>query len=275
MNDRFEAVRRLVIVLSVALGACGEEPSLRVEVTHHPDAADIVASTTITVYESDVVSCAKVELGDLTAAELTATEVDQITAGAADSLTMSREGTKVIVARGFDEAGTFVTAGCEEKGVVGEGDVLSISTELTATVSVAGIGLDDNDPFGIVVTVTDPFVRSLPDRIVSWRVNGSDGATPITTTNLDIGSDSDWVPSAPSCTNDNGVIRVHPTPPSTIGGFSTAVRTSWSTEPPRVFSTFTPVNDNGAIAMTPTSVQTNQSLRRCASRVSGTVRRLV
>ena len=101
MNDSFEPVRRLVIVLSAMLGACGEEPSLRVEVTHHPDAADIVAVTTISVYESEVVSCAKVEFGDLTEAELTAIEVDQITlgAGAPQSLTMSREGTKVIVAR--------------------------------------------------------------------------------------------------------------------------------------------------------------------------------
>jgi hypothetical protein len=268
---------RAVIALLV-LASCGENPSLRVEVTHHPDATELVARTTISVYESEVVSCEKVELGDLTAAELTAILVDEIAIAEgepADALTMSREGPKVIVARGFDATGAFVTAGCEEQGVVGEGDVLAISTELTASVSVMGIGLEDTDPFAIAVTVTDPFVRSLPDRIVSWRVHGADGTAPLDPTNLDITDDS-WVPSGPACTNDNGLVRIHPTPPSTIGGFATAVRTSWSTEPPRVFTTFTPINDNGAIAMTPTADQAgNLSARRCASRVSGNIRRLV
>jgi hypothetical protein len=268
-------MRRAVLLL---LAACGEDPSLRVEVTHHPDATAIVTRTTISVYESEVVSCAKVEFGDLTEAELTAIERDAITIEDGvrpDELTMSREGTKVIVARGFDEAGAFVTAGCEEKGVVGEDDVLEIATELTASVSVNGIGLDDADPFGIVVTVTDPFVRSLPDRIVSWRVHGSDGVMPFNAENLDLGTDSDWVPAGPACTNESGLVRVHPTPPSTIGGFATAVRTSWSTEPPRVFTTFTPVNKNGELTITPTATQASLSQRRCTSRISGSVRRLV
>lgn len=263
--------------IALLLGGCGEDPSLRVEVTHHPDAANLVARTTISVYESDVVSCDKVEFGDLTAAELTAILVDEIAIAdgePAEALTMSREGTKVIVARGFDEAGAFVTAGCEEQGTVGEDDVLAIATELTASVSIAGIGLEDMDPFGIAVTVTDPFVRSLPERVVSWRVHGPFGATPFTTTNLEIAADS-WVPAAPACTNANGLVRIHSTPPSTIGGFATAVRTSWSTEPPRVFTTFTPVNGEDALPMTPTSDGNNLSVRRCASRIDGSVHRLV
>ncbi len=268
MNDSFELMRRAWLVC--LLVACGEHPSLRVEVTHHPDAKPVVARTTISVYESEVVSCDKVELGDLSDGELTAIEVDQITVAEgerSDELTMSREGTKVIVARGFDEAGALIAAGCAEKGIVGEGDVLPISTELAATVSVNGIGLDDADPFGIVVTVTDPFVRSLDARVVSWRVHGSDGAEPLDATDVLVDSESAWVPAGPPCTNGNGVVRVHPVPPSTIGGFATAVRTSWSTEPPRVFSTFTPINANGVLVMKPVRDGTNLSLRRCAARI--------
>ena len=79
------------------LVACGEHPSLRVEVTHHEDARPVIARTTITVYQSEIASCEKVELGDLSAAELTAIEVDEIAIGEgerSDELTMSREGTK-------------------------------------------------------------------------------------------------------------------------------------------------------------------------------------
>src|SRR5439155_7140103 len=110
--------------------------------------------------------------------------------------------------------GAFVSAGCEEKGVVGEGDQLTIKTVLTARVSVNGIGLDDTDPFAMVVTVVDPLVRSLPDRVVSWRVHGAEGATPFLGTNLTTGDDSDWVPTSPACTNGSGIVRLHPIPPS-------------------------------------------------------------
>jgi hypothetical protein len=264
---------RQLVVLGLLAG-CGEDPSLRVEITHPEDAAEVIARTTITVYESPIVSCAKVEFGDLGASELVAIEVSQIDAGSGDELTMSREGDKTIVARGFDDKGVLIAAGCGEQGVVGEGDVLPITTVLAASVSVSGIGLEDNDPFGLVVTVTDPFVRSLPDRTVSWRVHGSDGTLPITDAGLDIG-DSEWVPTEPPCTTVNGLARVHPVPPSTTGGFSTTVRTSWSTEPPRVFSTFTPIDGTGMLSPTPTSSGTDLSQRRCALRIAGTTRRLV
>ncbi|HEY5948862.1 MAG TPA: hypothetical protein VIV40_25400, partial [Kofleriaceae bacterium] len=191
------------VVALLVLAACGEHPSLRVEVEHPTDVT--VATTSISVYESDLVTCDKVELGDLSADELAAAEVDTITVGAgvpADELTMSRVDRKVIVARGFDADGANVSAGCAEKGVVGEGDELTIQTVLTAHVSVNGIGLDDADPFQIVVTVTDPLVRSLPERIVSWRVNAAEKAIPLVSTNLTPGTDSDWVPTSPPCTND-------------------------------------------------------------------------
>ncbi len=265
-------MRRLV-VLGVLAG-CGEDPSLRVEVTHPDDAAEVITRTTITVYESPIVSCAKVEFGDLGEAELVAIEVSQIDAGSGDELTMSREGTKTIVARGFDDTGVLIAAGCGEQNLVEENDVLPISTALAASVSVSGIGLEDNDPFGLVVTVTDPFVRSLPDRAVSWRVHGSDGTVPITEAALDVG-DSEWVPTQPPCTTINGLARIHPVPPSTTGGFSTSVRTSWSTEPPRVFSTFTPIDGKRASSTTPVNSGTSLSLRRCALRIAGTTRRLV
>lgn len=264
---------RRMIVLGLLAG-CGEDPNLRVEVAHPEEAAAAIARTTITVYESPIVSCAKVEFGDLGASELDAIEVSQIEAGSGDELTMSREGTKTIVARGEGETGVLIAAGCAEQGVVGEGTVLPISTVLAASVSVSGIGLEDNDPFGMVVTVTDPFVRSLPDRTVAWRVHGSDGTVPITDASLDVG-DSEWVPVQPPCTTINGIARVHPVPPSTTGGFSTTVRTSWSTEPPRVFSTFTPIDGTGALSPKPMSDGTNLSLRRCAPRIAGTKRRLV
>lgn len=273
MSVRFESMKRLLVTIA-ALGpaACAEHPSLRVDVVHPDDVT--VATTTISVYESPLFSCEGVEFGDLSDNALAAAEVDQITVGAglpADGLTMSRVDRKVIVARGYAQGGAYVSAGCEEKGVVGDNDKLTIKTELTASVSVNGIGLDDADPFGIVVTVVDPLVRSLADRIVSWRVHGADGATPFVNTNLTTGDDSDWVPAKPACSNDSGIVRVHPTPPATIGGFATTVRTSWSTEPPRTFSTFTPVDDSGREAITPIA----NSQRWCASRVSGNLRRLV
>lgn len=266
---------RAVIVLGL-VAACAEHPSLRVEVTHHPDARAAIARTTITVYESAIASCEKIEFGDLTEAELTAIEVDHLTLGPgepADSLTMSRQGEKIIVARGFDAAGVLLAAGCEAKGTVAEGDVLPISTELAATVSVTGIGLDDLDPFGIGVTVTDPSVRALPDRVVSWRVFGANGAVPLVTDGLEIASDT-WEPVGPPCTGADGNILIHPVPPSTIGGFATQVRTSWSTEPPRLFTTFTPLS-NTALEMTPTGRNATLSQRRCTLRVAGAVRRLV
>ncbi len=264
---------RRMVVLGL-LVACGEDPSLRVEVTHPDDATEAITRTTLTVYESPIVSCAKVEFGDLSASELDATEVSQIDAGSNDALTMSREGNKTIVARGLDDNGALIAAGCGEQGIVGEDDVLPISTVLAASVSVSGIGLEDNDPFGLVVTVTDPFVRSLPDRVVSWRVHGSDGAVPLTDSSLEVG-DSEWEPLQPPCTTPNGFTRVHPVPPSMTGGFSTTVRTSWSTEPPRVFSTFTPIDGTGALSPKPVSATTNLSQRRCALRIAGTTRRLV
>ncbi len=260
------------VVAVVALTACGEHPHLRVEVTHPPDVD--VKTTTISVYESDLVSCEKVEFGDLSNDELAAAKVDEIAIAAglpADDLTMSRVDPKVIVARGYDQGGLFVSAGCGEKGLVGDGDSLKIDSVLTASVSVNGIGLDDADPFGIIVTVTDPLVRSLKDRVVSWRVHGADGATPFVVANLTPGDDSDWVPTNPACTNDNGIVRVHPTPPGQIGGFATSVRTSWSTEPPRTFTTFTPVDDTGRLALTAVT----GARHWCTSRVSGATRRMV
>ncbi len=263
--------KQLAVVCAIALGACGEHPSLRVEVVH-PDDID-VATTTITVYQSDLFSCAKIELGDLSDDQLLAAEVDQITIGdglAADDLTMSRVDPKVIVARGYDADGAYVSAGCAEKGVVSEGDSLVIETELTAHVSVNGIGLDTADPFGLAVTVTDPLVRSLPDRVVSWRVHGPAGAMPLDLTNITLGNDSDWEPTQPACTNENGQVRLHPMPPSTVGGFATSVRTSWSAEPPRTFTTFTPVDASGTI-----SIDAIPGTKRwCAARISGATRRL-
>jgi len=271
MMKRF-AIAGLVSAWAITAAACQENPHLRVDVVH-PDDID-VATTTITVYQSELFSCTKVELGDLSDDQLAAAKIDEIAIGdglAADDLTMSRVDPKVIVARGYDAGGAYVSAGCAEKGVVGEGDSLTIETELTATVSVGGIGLDDGDPFGIVVTVTDPLVRSLPDRIVSWRVHGASGAAPIDPTNLTLGEDSDWEPTAAACSNDSGLVRVHPTPPSKVGGFATAVRTSWSTEPPRTFTTFTPIDDSGKIGIDAIA----KSQRWCAPRVAGNTRRLV
>src|SRR5690606_29621301 len=114
-------------------------------------------------------------------------------------------------------------------------------------VSVAGVGLEDADPFALVVTVTDPRVESIDDRVVSWRVHGPFGTTPFLEAGVTQNSDpaiSEWVPSAPACT-DNGGRRLHPMPPATIGGYAIDIRVSWSAEPPRRFTTLTPVNDAG------------------------------
>lgn len=256
----------------LVIAACGEHPSLRVEVTHPPDV--VVKTTTIAVYpKSDVLDCEKIEFGDVSDDQLAAAEIDSIsiTDGVTSGkLDMPRVDPKVIVARGYDESGAYVSAQCADQGVVGEGDVLPIQTVLTATVSVGGIGLDDAEPFQLGVTLTDPLVRSLDGRRVSWRVHGAEDVEPFSASGLVPGADSDWEPEKKPCTNDNGIFKLHLMPPATIGGFATTVRVSWANEPPRTFTALTPVADSKK-SLTP--VDTAQ--RWCASRIRNGAHSLV
>jgi hypothetical protein len=262
------------MLATLIASACAEHPSLAIEVVHDPVVAEEIVRTTITVYQSEQFSCEKVEFGDLGEDELLTGLVDEIVSGEG-TLTMSRTEPKVIVARGFDRVGTLFAAGCGEKGVVGEHDSLTIDTFRVANVSINGIGLDDADPFGMIVTVTDPRVESIPDRIVSWRVHGPVGTVPFI--ELDVtpnpSPDSfDWTPAAPACTNADGLRRIHPMPPATIGGYATDVRVSWNSEPQRRFTTFTPVNNGGrfedfrAVA---------SSLHWCTGRIKNGTHRMV
>ena len=273
MDDTVRPMRRCAPASIVALvAACGADPSLRVEV-EHPDGFT-VADTVVSVYESDLFSCTGVEFGDFSAAELQAALVDEdhidAVTGDGDGLSgISRTKTKVIVARGYDSAGVFVTAGCVEKGLVEGAETVTIVTVPTATVSVGGAGQDAADPFGMIVTVTDPLVRSLASRRVAWRVFGAVGAEPYAATNMTVGT-AEWTPASPPCTNDNGVLKIHPMPPADIGGFATQLRVSWSNEPPRLFSAFTKAD------VTPTNLSPlSATLHWCAPRLAGTTHRLV
>lgn len=259
------AATLLAIAAGVAAAACGDALSLDVEVRH--PAAAAVATTVVSIYESSSTTCKQIELGDLSAAELTAILVAERTgAGPLDGI--SREGRKLVVARGFDAAGRYLTAGCAEQATITGRAVVPVDTAFTATLSISAI--DPGVP-GIPLTLTDAEGRSLAGHPVTWRVYGPDGATPAATAAaLAPAEDGAWELAAPTCTSAAGVARVHPVPPSKVGGYAIAIRPSWPSQPNTLLTSFTRV-DPAPESITPKPLVP----RPCALRVAGAVRRLV
>ncbi len=259
------AASLLAVAAGVAAAACGDELSLDVEVRH--PAAAAVATTVVSIYESSSTTCKQIELGDLSTAELTPILVAERTGpGPLDGI--SREGRKLVVARGFDAAGRYLTAGCAEQETITGRAIVPVDTAFTATLSISAI---DPDVPGIPLTLTDAEGRSLAGHPVTWRVYGPDGAAPAATAAaLAPAEDGAWELAAPTCTGDAGVARVHPVPPSKVGGYAIAIRPSWPSQPNTLLTSFTRV-DPMPESITPKLL----TPRPCTLRVAGPVRRLV
>lgn len=259
------AMKLAASVLAVAAAACGDELSLDVEIRHPAEAT--VATTVVSIYESSSTTCKQIELGDLSTAELTAILVAERTGpGPLDGI--SRQGRKLVVARGFDAAGRYLTAGCAEQATITGRAIVPVDTAFTATLSISAV--DPGVP-GLPLTLTDAEGRSLAGHPVTWRVYGPDGATPAATAAaLAPAEDGAWELAAPTCTGDAGIARVHPVPPSRVGGYAIAIRPSWPSQPNTLLTSFTRVDP------TPASITPKLGAPRpCAIRVAGAVRRLV
>jgi hypothetical protein len=264
------------VAMLIALGACGDDYSLRVRV-EHPEAA-MIERTVVTIYESpmDEVRCTDIEFQDVSETVLAGLEVTRYEEGGPDGPqgsieNVSREGLKLVVARGFNADGKYLAAGCTEHGTIEGNDIVDVKTSVVAAVSIGGVQVEGDA--GIPVTITTPFGMALPNRPVSWRVYGSVGATPqVSQAMLATGTD-EWQPSATTCAGANGSIFLRPVPPGQIGGFAARVRVSWGEEAPRQFSSFTQAE------VTPVSVQglgsTLGSSRICTARAAGAMKRLV
>ena len=265
MDDRFRSMRFVALVVVVA--SCGDDPSLRVSVKHPTDPRihDAIRRTTVTVYESDSMSCSDVEFGDLSEDELVALKVAEVETTDADSSGSfsgaSRLDHKVIVARGLGIDDELIAAGCAELDDVDAGTAaIETVPAAVATISEAGDGMG-----GILITTTDPFSRALSDRRVSWRAYGPAGtsANEQRYTNID---DGIWQPKSPSCTRD-GEVTVHPAPPALPAGFGVRLRVSWSATPIPLFTRF---NKYATQTQSLGPDLAKAIVQRCAIRRSGT-----
>ncbi|MGE0549828.1 MAG: hypothetical protein AB7O24_18325 [Kofleriaceae bacterium] len=269
-------MRLALLVLCAA--ACGDSLSLRV-VVDHPDGVT-VATTVVAVYESDTLHCEQIEYGDLAEDELDAALVAEQTIDAQGGSTgslyqLSRVDTKLIVARGFDASSVAVSAGCVGKAVIAGDETVTIATVRTA---VASLGVFDQmgpDPLGLTVTLTDVAGESLAANRVSWRVYAPVGAVASSSPSMLTTGDAEWQLATPTCTNDNGVVRLHPVPPSTISGFAIQVRPSWPVALPPLLTTFTKI-ETTPHPMDPVNVLPSvKTAHPCAIRIAGATQRLV
>ncbi|HUJ59707.1 MAG TPA: hypothetical protein VLX92_14480 [Kofleriaceae bacterium] len=266
-------MRSLRVAVIAVLAACGDDPTLHVTVQH--PAGLMVASTTITDYESPTLSCDDIEFSRPSADELAALAVtdetiDDATGKAAGGLTgMSRTANKVIVARGLDQNGTMIAEGCGSVGVVNDDTSITIATNVAATVSIAapqsdGTGSASND---VAVAVTDPYGAPLDKRPVSWTVYAPAGTQPATTGTVTVVSDGVWQPAMPSCTAA-GTLHIHPVFPALVGGYAVQIRVAWAQQQPPLYT--------GLLAppfKNPTTLSSPPP-RDCAPRASGATLRL-
>jgi hypothetical protein len=261
----------LACASACALGAaaCGDDLALRV-VVHHPEDAGVVR-TVVSIYESSSTTCAQIELGDLSAAELAAILVTEQTLtgaepGALDGI--SRVDRKLVVARGFDAMGRLAAAGCTEKEVISGRDVVEVETDFAVTLSIGAVSPDDP---ALPIAFTDALGRSREKHRISWRVYGPHGAAPGTSSAAVVpGVDGSWELAQPTCTNSSGVAKLHPVPPAKVGGYAIELRPSWATKPNPILTSFTRLDPTLALIEPSMNVT-----RPCAIRVAGTTRRLV
>ena len=255
-------------VIAIAAAACGDDLGLDVQVRHPAEAA--VARTVVSIYESSITTCKEIEFGDLSTDELRAILVAEQALGADPGGALegiSRLDRKLVVARGFAADGRLVAAGCVEHGAITGRDVAEVATDLAATLSVGAV--DPTSP-GLPVTLTDADGRSLAGHRVTWRVYGPAGAAAAPSgAALAPAAEGGWELAAPTCTSEAGVARLHPVPPSTVGGYAIALRPSWPSQPGTLLTGFTKVDPTLTEVLSKPNV-----LRPCAIRVAGPVRRL-
>lgn len=269
MSDRLRPMRLAATALIV--GACSGDLDLDVRVDHPAGAA--VDRTTVTVYESATLTCVDVAFSRIGPDELSAVETSEQTVSRAGQGSgalsgVSRTDHKVIVARGYDADGNWITAGCAEQDLVTESTKIRITTITTVDAAIV-LGTDAVDPLLAVIATTDPSGRAVPDRRVAWQVFGPAGSLPMTSVNVESPSDGMWQPTRASCTKASGAVSVHPAPPDVIGGYAVQLAAEWGRSLPPRYTRF--VANFATQMLTPPT----DSTKFCAVRRSGNVRRLV
>ena len=236
---------RAACAIVVFLGACGSDPVLDV-VVKHPAGADI-ASTTITVYVSDTLSCDDVRFGDVDATTLAGLQVTEETlfdTGRTDGglANIPRLAHKVIVGRGFGNDGKLTAGGCVEQDAVTGDLTLEIDTELAVIAAVTpNPGSDGKDSYGVDVTIATPSGDLVAGRAVSWRVYAPIGTVPAATGAASVGDplDAVWERATLTCSDASGVANVHPIPPDLTGGYEVRPRIAWTQDPVSAVSALT------------------------------------
>jgi hypothetical protein len=258
---------RLLALVAIASSACSSAPTLSV-VVQHPDGIP-VASTEVTVYESETLACTDAEFGILDAAQLEALvtadetlEPGGATTGSLDGI--SRTNNKVIVARGFDTTGALVSAGCLQEGTISGNESVTITTIAAASVALQ----PSPDETSTIVTATDPSGALIDGRAISWTVYGPAGSMPASSTLATIDSDGVWDATNATCTAD-GSAAIHIVPPGSVAGYAVQMRVAWATSPAPLFT-----NVAGP-AVVPQALPLAAIARPCAIRHSGTTQRLV
>jgi hypothetical protein len=255
---------------ALVLCACGDDISLRVRVEHAAGVA--VDLTTVTVYESETLSCTDVAFARIGGDELKAIEVSEESVSHDGTVTggltnLSRVDHKVIVARGYSDTGAWITAGCAEQDVVDESTNLTIQTVPTVTAATV-LDIDQNDPYLAVLATTDAAGTAVGDRRVGWTVYGPAGSK-AASTNVTSTSDGVWEPTKASCTAASGAATLHPPPPTTFGGYAVQLRAEWAIDLPALYSRFNASFANKMIA------PPNNSKKYCTIRTKGTLSRVV
>src|SRR5262249_60088675 len=112
-----------------------------------------------------------------------------------------------------------------------------------------------------------PDGRAVADRPVSWTVYGPAGSQPLRASAVTMASDGVWEPAAPSCTS-TGLVKLHPVPPSVVGGYAVQMRVAWATQQPALYTSLSSAHLSLMTFTPPAS-----SPRHCAARLSCPTRR--
>jgi hypothetical protein len=269
-QDDGVTIRSMRLLALVVLAACNAAPTLTV-VVHHPDGL-VVATTEVTVYESQTLTCIDVEFGVLPEAELAAliTGDETLEPGGAVTGTLdgiSRTNNKVIVARGFDTTGALVSASCVQETTISGNETVTIDTVVAASVAIQPQATTNA---ATMVTAIDPSGALIDGRAISWTVYGPAGSVPASTTLATVYSDGVWDAANPTCTA-MGSAQVHVVPPGSVDGYAVQMRVAWSTAPAPLFTNLT----NASFAGTPLPSPAATVTRPCAIRHAGTTQHLV
>lgn len=271
MNVSVPAMSRFALLV-IVVAACGDDPSLQIEVVPpaNEDYRRLITRTEVTVYESelDTLTCEQIEFGDVSDDLLAGAAVARQTLHAGGRVEgtlddISRLGKKLVVARLTTDTGVLIAAGCTEQGDVDGDAKIVVTTEVAATVAIDTS--DADDPYGKQVTIVDPLGNSLADHEVRWRLFAPAGAVPDQMAGVTIDADqpTTWDSAQPACTDARGIATLRLVPPAKVSGFAARFRVAWPAKPIGVISGFVRPGFGGA--STPDPPATN----RCAIRTAG------